>query len=1090
MRARRPELFSDSQLIHEPQLSREVFEYQLETLTSRKQEIEFEHFCRKLAEKEICPNLLPQTGPTGGGDSKVDSETYPVADEIALRWYEGIGREAAQERWGFAFSAKKKWRPKVRADVEKIVEAQRDYKLIWFITNQFVKDKDRAAEEDALTKQHGVPVRILDKQWIVKVVFEHKRLKLAIDALRLPGFEERAEQQRGPLDTERQAELETLENQIADPERYRGVEYQLAEDCLQTALLARHLELPRIEVDGRFQRAEQIANRVGNPQQLLRISYNKAWTSYWWYNDFETLNNLYDQVEALAIGSNQTDQVELLSNLWTVVTTVIAYGRLDTTTAKIEARTATLKSELARLAADEKRPNNALHARTLSSLMDLHWPPVRDPQRIDRALEDLKSILKSSEGLAAYPVESFIAIIRELGQYLPDNASYDSLFEVIVELTKRRTSEAEAGQVLLQRGIQKLRAGKNYDAIRLLGRAQQQLAFEEFRGEHFTALLACGSAYEAAGLLWAARASLVGAANLAFSEFTARGTILPQALTCLRRLAWIEIQLGRVPQVLAWMELMSWVAQQLMLEGEALEEYQDERLNLDASLGILLLRTDFWELKWLAFLPERLECLGLYYPWIALLYALGYEDRIRSETTILTGQDENEARELFRKWSLDQPVSGQLPAQPNLLNRQKVELHSTLIGCQITVEAANNLPSIYLSETILSVMEAFFATGMDDQVFPHRSTFRMAVGPSHFAERLPVCIVNSQKSEVDLEISHGDRLEYHTKEERLAFRSWLIELLAKLLPRIFMISDVSVYLARLAKDEAAFNRALDNADVSIGLGNILGDSPKFRLSDWETGDIRERFPLNRKSPWSEGLNDVLEQEEESTIFDNLGDSEPPADQFEVDKLKHRDIKVFSLINGDLWERAGWQATAYIHFPNSDQPPYLALGFTDPEAGKAIFNEWQQRIGRIDQEELLRVSIITGVNRESPFSYNVVIGVNPKVSKDPGAHRYFYLVSRINQMVPPDHINLNGFLEKYREMGWYVLLPVHYINDQTPPQPFWKYGIAKRALSVREAWEIGPNDPDAVALKQDEQPLIPDDVKDAPVLRTLTRWAKR
>jgi hypothetical protein len=93
-----------------------------------------------------------------------------VADEIALRWYEGIGREAAQERWGFAFSAKKKWRPKVRSDVEKIVEAQRDYKLIWFITNQFVKDKDRAAEEDALTKQHGIPVRILDKQWIVKVV--------------------------------------------------------------------------------------------------------------------------------------------------------------------------------------------------------------------------------------------------------------------------------------------------------------------------------------------------------------------------------------------------------------------------------------------------------------------------------------------------------------------------------------------------------------------------------------------------------------------------------------------------------------------------------------------------------------------------------------------------------------------------------------------------------------------------------------------------------------------------------------------------------------------------------------------------------
>jgi hypothetical protein len=93
----------------------------LETLTRRKQEIEFEHFCRRLSEKEICPNLLPQTGSTGGGDSKVDTETYPVSDEISLRWYEGKGREASQERWAFAFSTKKDWRSKVRSDVEKII---------------------------------------------------------------------------------------------------------------------------------------------------------------------------------------------------------------------------------------------------------------------------------------------------------------------------------------------------------------------------------------------------------------------------------------------------------------------------------------------------------------------------------------------------------------------------------------------------------------------------------------------------------------------------------------------------------------------------------------------------------------------------------------------------------------------------------------------------------------------------------------------------------------------------------------------------------------------------------------------------------
>src|SRR5687767_12826279 len=117
MRARRPELFSDSRIVRESHLSQEIFEYHLNTFTNRKQEIQFEHFCRRLIEKEVCPNILPQTGPTGGGDSKVDAETYPVAEEIALRWYEGAGIESSQERWAFAFSAKKTWRPKINSDV-------------------------------------------------------------------------------------------------------------------------------------------------------------------------------------------------------------------------------------------------------------------------------------------------------------------------------------------------------------------------------------------------------------------------------------------------------------------------------------------------------------------------------------------------------------------------------------------------------------------------------------------------------------------------------------------------------------------------------------------------------------------------------------------------------------------------------------------------------------------------------------------------------------------------------------------------------------------------------------------------------------
>jgi hypothetical protein len=120
LKARRPERFSDTVCEAETKLDRSLLEFHISSLTSRSQENDFERFARRLCEREVCPNLLPHTGPTGGGDSKVDSETYPVADDLSLAWHVGAGRQAAQERWAFAFSAKADWRTKVRADIAKI----------------------------------------------------------------------------------------------------------------------------------------------------------------------------------------------------------------------------------------------------------------------------------------------------------------------------------------------------------------------------------------------------------------------------------------------------------------------------------------------------------------------------------------------------------------------------------------------------------------------------------------------------------------------------------------------------------------------------------------------------------------------------------------------------------------------------------------------------------------------------------------------------------------------------------------------------------------------------------------------------------
>ena len=282
---------------------------------SRKQEVNFEKFAHRLAERTICPNLVPQTGPTGGGDSKVDTETYPVAESLSLIWYEGIGLEAASERWAFAFSAKKQWTTKVRDDVKKIFETKRGYKKAFFISNQFIRDQKRAEIEDELRKKYKLDVRILDRTWILDKIFESKLEELAIQELDLE-ISTRKEIQKGPLDIQRERNLDALDKKIEDAIQLGNYSFNLAKDCLDSAIYSRNLERPRIEIDGRFERAERIAQKCGTSHQILECAYGKAWTTYWWHEDFIESSKLYASVESLAKDSRNVYDLELLHNLW------------------------------------------------------------------------------------------------------------------------------------------------------------------------------------------------------------------------------------------------------------------------------------------------------------------------------------------------------------------------------------------------------------------------------------------------------------------------------------------------------------------------------------------------------------------------------------------------------------------------------------------------------------------------------------------------------------------------------------------------------------------------------------------------------
>ena len=1075
MRARRPELFSDSTVEPRSLLSRQLFEYHLETLTSRKEETVFEHFARKLSEREICPNLLPQTGPTGGGDSKTDSENYPVAKAIAARWYEGDPGASAEQRWAFAFSAMKKWRVKAISDVEKIAGTKRNYSKAFFITNQFVKDKDRAALEDELKLKHGFDVRILDRAWIVGCVFDHRREELAIETLGLD-VELRPNKVIGPRDLTNERRLEELEKEIEDPRRYVGAQYHLAEDCLQATLLARNLERPRVDVEGRFERAQRIAQDVGYPQQLLRVSYNRAWTCFWWYEDLKEFLRNYSVVEQFALESDSAEDLQWLVNLWQILNSSCRAGRLDPAECLLEHHTHSLVKCLEAMTREQDRVNNSHQARTELIFIQLARQ-ASDSDAVGPLLIELRDAIRKARGLISFPFEPLPRIVEELGNVFTDLSEYDELLEEATITAQERLSQQEAGRMFLARGIQKLRANRPYDAIIYFGRAQQSLAIRESRWEISESLFMCGSAYEAGGLFWAARANVLSSLNQVLGDHRDQGFVSPRAVTCAQKLAWIEIELGRVTSAINWMEAADVLASAVKLNEKALKTFTEMRWNQDAVLGILLLRAKHEDLRYLQYLPDVLERLGLELSRTALLYAIGYEDKLRAEGVIPQGETTEQIQEFFVKWA-KQPAIADLPAR--LVGTiGKTRFVSNVLGCRLELLVEDDNESIFLSERLLSAIEALLATSLSEDVFPYRENYVVRVERSKKVKGKPELAIDHEGGSSVIR-HNGDILSADDPEE-----NWFLETIAHLISQIVTTPDEpDAFLHRVFGEQLGLSRALNFTETSVPIANILGSSAKLRLADWNTDGNPQAYICKRIVSWYEGL--IAEQPSETKGNVETGSGSLPKDVYDRSALKHSARRVSSVINQALWNKAKWKAVAYVWSADPDEPPFIALGFQDGAAGKAIFKELIEKFGSEDRDNRIRISIITGLNKAIPSKYGVVIGSNLPDDIEYKKGREIISISRVHHMDGRNPMSLRMFQERFDRSGKFWLMAAHWPDEHSQPTLYESTAILKNAIRITPAWQVGENDPDSAAFGPEDEPIIPVTVTDAPVLKMLER----
>ncbi len=1038
LRQRRPELYSDSAQREAYVLDRRVFDHHLDTLTSRNETHDFELFSRKLCERTICPNLRPNSGPEGGGDSKVDTETIPVSDEVASTYFVGLAN-SGKERWAFAFSAKRTWKQKVRGDVAGIVGTGRGYQRIYCVTSRYARAADRAALEKELSEKYGVPVTILDRSWIIEEVIDQGRKDIAFNYLHVGELTQGA--RLGPNDFSRQQVLEDIEKEIDDLANFQGAEMQLASEALVAAKMSRNLERPRTETDGRFARAIRLADRYGTARQQVDARYEATWTAFWYFDDLDIPLLDYDEFEARASTNETAHTLELVGNLFQLLTIEVRHAIVSADDAKLVERGDRLVSTLQVVVDDRSRPNAALEAKVSQLTVRLNLALIaEDSEAVSALWSALESVLDEARALGEFDAHRLLRMIEAFGEAAGSDPGYTSLVEATSTFVAERTSEGEGARVLLRRA-QQLGNEDIFDVIRLLGRAARLLTKKEYAGELIEAMQQLGIAYRAAGLFWAARASFMFAAAAILIEAEADGRLQPQIIPTLKTLAWILLQLRHMPDFIETVQLMRGAGASLTLNAEQRRHFARSTQELDLAMASQLLNITDSELGLVQLLPDLLDAAGLIHSRSALLYRLGYETELRAEGSIPETETPRQVLDLYNR-AASQPVSDEIWG-PLLVNDTAPQSFATkVLGVEIAVEVEGTMNSILVAEAVLGTIEAYFATTLELRIHPHAESVNIQVRELDGAVE-PVFQFSLDTMSGDLVWPKDVSPAQFGFQERSV--PALLGIAGEILTSISIIEDAEETIATLRNNEAVAERVMMISVASNSRSRAFGETVR-RLDYWP-GITPERHAVRPVRP----------QIRRTRL--------PPVPHEDADKegeepASHRGTVVRSIINPHLWDRAGWLGAGYIQ--GLDGIPTLALLFTDRDAAEKIFQAWRERFGAVDVQQQIYIAIVTGVDAANPAAYDFVLTSAPPRDEE-WADGPVSFTKRGKRMEPATNAGLQAFISSYRQSGQYRLMPA-ILTSTGQPELLERFAIQKSHVSIKSVDEIGPRDFEQIALE--------------------------
>ncbi|OGQ50657.1 MAG: hypothetical protein A3J24_04425 [Deltaproteobacteria bacterium RIFCSPLOWO2_02_FULL_53_8] len=1050
LRARRPEQFSDSVKLHESAIDRSMLEYHFESLNNRSQELQFETFVRKLCEREICPNLVPQTGPTAGGDGKTDTETYPVANQIAFFW--GLNDAPAEKRWAFGVSTQKAWKAKCIKDVESIMSTGRGYVQIFCVSSRYIKNSLRVELQDDLSEKHGVKVTILDRSWLLDKTLHPKNQHLAIDHLGLTGNIE-TKVQLGPYDADKQIQLADIERQIDQIEDPGHLTIPQVDLYTKRAIIYKELERDAYAVQQQFDIAVRTAKKFGSQRQLFDATYDFAWAAYWWLADAELFEANFEKALCLA---EDTDNVEVWEKIATLFNLVVTSHREGTCTLDVVSYESKIRTKLDALASDADMISGALQAKT--SLLMLDLLSAKSEEQVSHIFRSLSSIADSANKLIGYPIARLINWLEELDVAFGDFQAYEELMDKLIGDASVREGSRLIAEKYLRRGAVSLDKKDYYRAIKCLGLSLYGLYNNESKTDVFSALYMLSHAYERQGLLWAARGAARMAAHIITNDALKEQRVSSKQVAIYHRLMWVEAQLGRLSQSLHWYSLSNLIAPMLAEDPWS----DDQKISFECLIGQLLLNAKFSDIEKIAWLPDALNQMGLTASADALLVCLGHEDKAAPEGESIDIEFIN----IWRSIDLGSPV-----AQLDLYSERWTTIESNILGCKVSVSFPIKSPCVELAQQLMAVLESFCAPMMADNMFATLPRVNIDISLVDEDD-----MVLHHSFDIGAEVTSAEILCNHfdiaklDDDQRGAIQNFYTEFclhfVAVICPQIGLSQ-----LELMLRDDKALERAVI-FNCNLGLeGLILGHDTAPGVESHRKQAF-ELYKPTRKVTWFEH-----HKIERMICQPKAGVSEERKNpQYQLASLKHRDLKVTSLIQVNLWDQARWKIMGFQTCEG--EIPVLMFGFEQAAIGEKIFENMAKTLGAKDPENILRIVLIRGICKHNLTHYRVVVTNNIDIS-DAGSMKVQTCLSRINTMTPESTVNLERFLKDYE---------IHKKCHVATPNAQGK--LVKHLLIsgviTKYAWEIDENDQEISAVNLDDDVFIPEGINEPPIIRTMSK----